>query len=103
MVTAASDIRAALPHAIAARNRPCVFERRRFGLGSIGELIQRLGGLKLKDRMGLVAAPDISLEVVRFRLFYIGGAAERLAEAGALYNSFPLIMMMTFCAYSPNI
>ena len=53
--------------------------------------------------MGLVAAPDISLEVVRFRLFYIGGAADRLAEAGALYNSFPLIMMMTFCAYSPNI
>lgn len=37
-------------------------------------------GLRLKDRMGLVASPDVTVEVVQFRPFYIVGAVEKPGE-----------------------
>ena len=43
------------------------------------ELTRELG-LRLKDRMGLVASPDVTVEVVQFRPFYIVGAVEKPGE-----------------------
>ena len=43
------------------------------------ELSRELG-LRLKDRMGLVASPDVTVEVVQFRPFYIVGAVEKPGE-----------------------
>ena len=40
------------------------------------ELTRELG-LRLKDRMGLVASPDVTVEVVQFRPFYIVGTVEK--------------------------
>jgi len=37
-------------------------------------------GLRLKDRMGLVASPDVTVEVVQFRPFYIVGTVEKPGE-----------------------
>ena len=37
-------------------------------------------GLRLKDRMGLVDSPDVTVEVVQFRPFYIVGTVEKPGE-----------------------
>jgi polysaccharide export outer membrane protein/exopolysaccharide production protein ExoF len=37
-------------------------------------------GLRLRDRMGLVASPDVTVEVVSFRPFYVVGAVEKPGE-----------------------
>ncbi len=46
---------------------------------STTELAQNLGE-RLKDRMGLVASPDVTVEVVKFRPFYIVGAVDKPGE-----------------------
>jgi polysaccharide export outer membrane protein/exopolysaccharide production protein ExoF len=43
------------------------------------ELSQDLGA-RLKERMGLMASPDVTVEVVQFRPFYIVGAIEKPGE-----------------------
>lgn len=46
---------------------------------STGELAHDLGG-RLKDRMGLLDSPDVTVEVVQYRPFYIMGAVEKPGE-----------------------
>jgi protein involved in polysaccharide export with SLBB domain len=46
---------------------------------STGELARDLGG-RLKDRMGLLDSPDVTVEVVQYRPFYIMGAVEKPGE-----------------------
>jgi protein involved in polysaccharide export with SLBB domain len=42
--------------------------------------LQRDLGERLRDRMGLVASPDVTVEIVHFRPFYIVGAVEKPGE-----------------------
>jgi polysaccharide export outer membrane protein/exopolysaccharide production protein ExoF len=42
--------------------------------------LQRDLGERLRDRMGLVASPDVTVEIVHFRPFYVVGAVEKPGE-----------------------
>lgn len=57
---------------------PLIGEVLAYGL-STADLAKHIGD-RLKDRMGLVASPDVSVEMIQFRPFYVTGQVEKSGE-----------------------